>query len=66
MFALPLAIALALAVVSDNPATASPPASTVSQAPSTPELPALVTERPGESMSLDVSLGFFKAGESRI
>ncbi len=50
MTLLPLTLALALAAA---PGEAAPP-------------PPAVTQQPGESMSLDVSLGFLKAGEARI
>jgi hypothetical protein len=67
---LPLALALALAAGSDAPsAPAAGPAAaaekTAARLPSTGPT-ALVPQLPGESMSLDISLGFLKAGESRI
>jgi len=71
MIRLPLALAVALAAsglpVTAIPATPAPPATPPASgtAPATPP-PATIHHLPGEEMKLDVSLGFFKAGEARI
>ncbi len=64
--ALILATGLAVPPVPAAPAPAAPAPAATTPGVAAPAAPDLPTQRPGESMSLDVSLGFLKAGESRI